>query len=140
VNDNLKRHELERAHGVTWAQLVELEPRLNELLWKARESGSRCRCREEVSEVFSPFRNAVAELVGFRGPHRDHPVLGSGGAYEVAYWRLYEAVTGLLPRPSADKPAGRRPGNGLYAADLGHGVEDGQMVRAHDDRSVLSAR
>jgi hypothetical protein len=107
VNHILRSHELERAHGVTWGQLTELEPRLNELLWKAQEDGARCRCREEAARVFGPFRNAVAELVGFQGRHRDHPVLGSVGAYEVAYWRLYDAVAGLLPRPPADVPQTR---------------------------------
>jgi hypothetical protein len=37
-------------------------------------------------------------LVGLAGKHRDHPVLGTVGAYEVAYWRLNDAVAGLLPR------------------------------------------
>jgi hypothetical protein len=54
--------------------------------------------------VFAPFRNAVADLVGYLGRHRDHPVLGSVGAYEVAYQRLYDAVAGLLPKPSVDVP------------------------------------
>jgi hypothetical protein len=47
----------------------------------------------------------VAELVGFRGRHSRHPVLGSVGAYEVVYWRLHEAVAGLLPRPADVLPA-----------------------------------
>jgi hypothetical protein len=102
MNHIPKRHELERAHGVTWGQLTELEPRLSELLWKARQDGAHCRCREEVSRVFVPFRSAVAELLGFQGRHRDHPILGSVGAYEVAYWRFYDAVAGLLPKPFVD--------------------------------------
>jgi anti-anti-sigma factor len=44
-----------------------------------------------------PVRNELAGLVGFAGRHHRHPVLGSVGAYEVAYWKLYGAVTGLLP-------------------------------------------
>ena len=85
-------HDLERSHGVTWGELAELEPRLHELLWKARAAGAGCRCREDMHRVFAPLRDALTELVGFMGRHRDHPVLGSVGAYEVAYWRLRDAV------------------------------------------------
>ena len=98
-------HELERSHGVTWGELAELEPRLHELLWKARAAGAGCRCREDIHRVFAPLRDALTELVGFMGRHRDHPVLGSVGAYEVAYWRLHDAVAGLLPRPADVLPA-----------------------------------
>jgi hypothetical protein len=98
-------HELERAHGVTWNELASLSPALGKLLWQARAAGARCRRREDVEQVFAPFRAALAELVGLRGKHRANPVLGSVGAYEVAYWRLHEAVAGLLPRPEKDTPA-----------------------------------
>jgi hypothetical protein len=104
MNHIPKVHDLERAHGVTWANLATLEPRLNELLWQARAAGSGCRDLEEVKRVFSPFQGALAELVGFHGKHNRHPVLGSVGAYEVAYWRLYEAVAALLPQPAVNNP------------------------------------
>jgi hypothetical protein len=91
--------DLERVHGLTWGELAGLKPRLNELLWQARAAGADCRCREDAYRVFAPRRGAVAELIGLTGRHRDHPVLGSVGAYEVAYWRLYHAVFGLLPPP-----------------------------------------
>jgi hypothetical protein len=91
--------DLERAHGVTWVELAGREPRLNELLWQARAAGSRCRHWNDVERLFAPLRDALTELLGFRGRHREHPLLGSSGAYEVAYWRLHEAVYGLLPRP-----------------------------------------
>src|SRR5262245_62027415 len=94
-------HDLERAHGVTWQELTWLEPRLDELLWQARADGARCRDREDVERAFAPLRGALVELIGLLGRHRDCPVLGSVGAYEVAYWRLREAVSGLLPRPAA---------------------------------------
>jgi hypothetical protein len=104
VNHIPNIHELERRHGVTWGQLASLEPRLDELLWQARAGGARCRCREEAGRVFAASRNALAELVGFRGRHRGHPVLGSVPAYEVAYWRLYAAAAALLPKPPGDPP------------------------------------
>jgi hypothetical protein len=100
MNTIPKVHDIERARGVTWAELAALEPRLNELLWKARGAGAACRARQEVPRVFGPIRNALSELIGFLGEHRNHPVLGSPGAYVVAYWRLHEAVSGLLPPPA----------------------------------------
>ena len=60
-------------------------------------AGADCRGWEDAARVFAPFRDAVAELVGFRCPRNTHPVLGSVAAYEVAYQRLYDAVVGLLP-------------------------------------------
>jgi len=123
MNTIPKVHDLERAHGVTWGQLAGLEPRLAELLWQARAGGVGCRDREDVHRVFAPFRDAVAELVGFWGRHWNCPVLGSVGAYEVAYWRLREAVAGLLPRPAAGvrgaraaTTESRAPGRGHLAA------------------------
>jgi anti-anti-sigma factor len=94
-----KVQDLERAHGVTWGELAQLEPRLNELLWQARAEGARCCRWSDVERMFAPYRNAIAELVGFRSRHSAHSSLGSVGAYEVTYWRLYDAVCGLLPRP-----------------------------------------
>ena len=94
--------DLERAHGVTWGQLAGLEPQLAELLWQARAAGAGCQDREDLQREFAPIRDAVAELVGLRGRHRNCPLLGSVGAYEVAYWRLREAVASLLPRPATD--------------------------------------
>jgi hypothetical protein len=101
MNPIPKVRELEQTFDVTWHELAGLEPRLNELLWHARAAGAGCGSWEDAERVFAPFRDAVAELVGFRGKHHRHPLLGSVGAYEVAYWRLREAVTGLLPRPAA---------------------------------------
>jgi hypothetical protein len=102
-------HDLERAHAVTWQEPTWLEPRLAELLWQARADGARGRDREDVVRAFAPLRGALAELIGFLGRHRDCPVLGSVGAYEVAYWRLHEAVSGLLPRPATVQDAVEEP-------------------------------
>jgi hypothetical protein len=89
--------ELERATRIAWQALVELEPRLGELLWRARQAGASCLCWADVDRLFTPIRNALVDLVGFIGHNHRHPVLGSPEAYLVAYWKLYDAVAGLLP-------------------------------------------
>ena len=89
--------EVETIYHVTWHELVELESRLAKLLWEARQAGVSCRRWSDADRVFAPFRARLAELVGLAGRNRRHRVLGSVGAYEVAYWKLYAAVAELLP-------------------------------------------
>jgi hypothetical protein len=89
--------DTERLSGITWGDLNALEPRLEELLWAARAASATCRRWSDVDRVFAPIRNTLTELVGFAGSHHRHPVLGSAGAYQVAYWKLYDAVAALLP-------------------------------------------
>jgi len=97
--------DLERLVGITWGDLAAREPRLGDLLWEARAAGVACHRRPDVDRVFAPIRNTLAELVGFGGKNHRDPVLGSAGAYQVAYWKLYDAVAGLLPGPSAGAEA-----------------------------------
>jgi hypothetical protein len=101
VNHVPNIRDLENAHGVTWDVLVHLEPGLEALLQSARSVGAGCRNWPDVEGAFSPFRNTLVSMVGFGGRNHRHPVLGSPGAYEVAYWKLYDAVSGLLPRGTA---------------------------------------
>jgi anti-anti-sigma factor len=89
--------DVERTHGIAWSKLVELEPQLETLLWRARQVGAGCRTFADVERAFASLRNELTGLVGFLGKHHRHLVLGSAGAYEVAYWKLYDAVAGLLP-------------------------------------------
>jgi len=89
--------DVERRSGVTWHELVELDSRLAELLWEARRSCGNCRRWSDVEQAFAPMRNGLTELVGFARNDRRHPVLRSAEAYQVAYWKLYDAVAGLLP-------------------------------------------
>jgi len=89
--------DMERSAGITWGDLTALEPRLEELLWAARRASVGCRRWSEVDPVFVPIRSALTELIGFAGGHHRHPVLGSAGAYQVAHWKLYDAVAGLFP-------------------------------------------
>jgi hypothetical protein len=88
---------LERTHGITWNELVELEPKLAQLLWEARRACLSCRRWSDVDRIFFPMRNSLAELVGFSRRHHWHPVLASLGAYEVAYWKLYITLAVSLP-------------------------------------------
>ena len=89
--------DVQGTFGVTWGELVEAEPQVESLLWRAREGGAHCHTFADVARVFGPLRNELAGLLGFAGKHRRHPVLGSVGAYEVAYWKLYDAVVALVP-------------------------------------------
>jgi hypothetical protein len=89
--------DLERLSGITWRALAELEPKLGELLWAARQAGITCRCWADVDRAFAAILNALPEMVGLTGKNYRHPVLGQLPAYYVAYWRLYDAVAGLLP-------------------------------------------
>jgi anti-anti-sigma factor len=95
-------HEVQRIYKVAWEEIVPLVPPLEGLLWRARMAGASCRTLTDVSRAFRPLREELAGLVGFGGKHRDHPVLGSTAAYEVAYWKLYDAVAGLVPRRPAE--------------------------------------
>jgi hypothetical protein len=88
--------DVQRTFGVTWGELVEREPPLAVLLGRARLAGAGCQTLADVDRVFGPLRNELAALIGFAGKHHSHPVLGSAGAYEVAYWNLYHAVVGPL--------------------------------------------
>ena len=101
--------DLERAHGVTWRELVELEPKLGELLWAARQTGATCHNWSDVKGLFTPFQNALVGLVGPSERHLRHPVLASAGAYEVVYWRLYDAITkSFRARPPRDRRSPQR--------------------------------
>jgi hypothetical protein len=98
--------DLERDHGVNWRDLSAQEPKLSELLWLARKKGVACCCWADVDRVFAPIRDVLGELLGLAGKHRDHPVLGGAGAYDVTYWKLYDAAAWLLPgRPRRAAPS-----------------------------------
>jgi hypothetical protein len=105
-------NDVQRTFGVTWGQLVELEPRLETLLGRVRQAVSGGRASTDMDRVFGPLRNELAALIGFAGEHRSHPVLGSAGAYEVAYWTLYDAVARLV---SGHAPSA----NGCRASGIG---------------------
>jgi hypothetical protein len=120
--------DMERLSGITWQYLVEREPRLAELLWAARQACVTCRRWSDVDRAFAPVRVALAGLVGYAGKHHAHPVLGSARAHTVAYWKLYDAVAGLLPgraagpdrapaKPRGETVAAARPPESAAARD-----------------------
>jgi hypothetical protein len=104
--------DLERVHGITWHDLVGLEPTLAELLWAARQACVTCRRWSDVERAFARIRDTLAGLVGFAGRNHRHRVLGSAGAYDVAYWKLYDAMAGLLPvrAGGAEEALEKQPG------------------------------
>jgi hypothetical protein len=100
-------NDVERTFGVSWDELVELEPELETLLGRVRLAGARGWTIADMDRGFGPLRNELAALIGFAGKHHRHPILGSVGAYEVAYWTLYDAVARLLVGVE-EAPAKRR--------------------------------
>jgi len=98
------RH-LEKLFGVTWRDLVAMEPALEELLGTARQTSDIYRRWADVDRFFVRIGNALAGLVGLAGKNHRHPILGSAKAYEVAYWKLYDAVACLLPTRTAGAEA-----------------------------------
>lgn len=83
---------MERMHKVTWDQLVELEPELDNLLADARAVGQCCRTWRDVEKNWTPFKNPIHNLIGLFRKHRGHPVLGTVAAYDVTYWKLHNAL------------------------------------------------
>jgi hypothetical protein len=94
---------------VTWAELIELEPRLIELENEARSARELARMALDVDPgavvcgnllwygnasipMEETFKGRVKQLVGW-GREDAHPVLGTSEAYDCAVDRFYE----LLP-------------------------------------------
>jgi hypothetical protein len=99
-----KVRDVENSAGITWNELTDQEPQLQELLWQARGASVSCRRWSDVERTFAPIRNALTELVGFNGRKYWDPVLGSSMAYQVAYWKLFDAVAGLLTIRAGSSP------------------------------------
>jgi hypothetical protein len=93
--------DLESCHGVTWHELVDLDSRLADLLWDARHACVGCRRRSDVDQFFAPIHASLNAIFGWARAHPVHPRLGSHGAYQVAYWKLYDAVARLFPNGMA---------------------------------------
>src|SRR5262249_14762393 len=97
--------DVRSTNRVTWTQLVELEPQVQELLWRARVAGANCRTLLDVQSVFGPVREEPTALVRFCGQHPPPPVPGRRPAYHRARSKLYDAVAGLVAGRAAGGPA-----------------------------------
>jgi hypothetical protein len=92
---------MEQLHGICWEQLVDVEPELVLLLRQARAVGACCKNTYEEERGWSQFKQPIAALVGFFGKHREHPLLGTRGAYETVYWKLHNALVGDCTFPDS---------------------------------------
>ncbi len=88
--------EMERIHGLHWEQLVEIEPRLDQLLESARSVF--CRNWEDVHRGFSQFKTDIHHLT--RSIVNRYPSLEGHAVYDVMYWKLHNAVA----KDRRDKP------------------------------------
>jgi anti-anti-sigma factor len=131
--------ELERTHSVTFGRLVELEPRLELLLLQARQAGAACRSQVDVDRALAPLRNQLTALVGFSGQHSRHRILGSVGAYEVAYWNLYRALIDLLPGKEAPDAAPTGKDKFVTGETPGAGPELAKVEIAPDSQPLRAA-
>jgi hypothetical protein len=95
----------------TFAQLVALEPRLADLLARAKEfrRGRKRISYEAVLEEWygrrdvqwdRGLRGAVVHLVGFMRKDGD-PILHTAAAYDVAYDTIFDALDGRRGRRKA---------------------------------------
>lgn len=92
MRDSWSVKDMEKMHGIKWCDLVVLEPELEPLLKIALMVGNGCRNWRDVEKGWGQFKSDIANLVGFFGKNRTHPVLGTVGAYDVVYWKLHNAV------------------------------------------------
>lgn len=92
MRDERSVKTMERMHGLNWSELVQMEPELGRLLTFARMVGDCCMNWRDVDRGWGQFKDRIADVVGYLGRHRSHPVLGTVGAYDVVYWKLHNAV------------------------------------------------
>jgi hypothetical protein len=90
--------DIEKMHGVQWPDLVEHEPELERLLRLATMVGDACQSYADEERGWTQFKEPIANLVGFFGKNKGHPILGTRGAYDVVYWRLHNALVGDEPK------------------------------------------
>jgi hypothetical protein len=84
--------DMETMHKLTWERLVEMEPRLEALLFDAKASRPRRKRGFNYELAWCEFKLPVAKLVGWHRRDDCDPLLKSQAAYDVAYWKLYHAL------------------------------------------------
>lgn len=83
---------LEEHHGITWEELVELEPRLDGLLSEVQDARPLNKRRFNYEIAWGRFKNPITDLVGYFRHDDCDPRLKTVGAYEVAYYTLWHAL------------------------------------------------
>ena len=77
---------------ITWDELVQLEPALDQLLQQVRQvQAGPGFCANRVWYGPNGFKAKLLKLVGWERQD-NHPVLSTDEAYDVAYDVLYEAL------------------------------------------------
>lgn len=85
---------MEEVHGVSWDQLELLEPRIAVLLARVRAVRPSIKDEWDEERCWNRFKKPIADIVGYLGENRGHPVLGTTEAYDVVYWRLHNTLVG----------------------------------------------
>jgi hypothetical protein len=81
---------------MTFEQLCQLEPRLEDLLREARShKGGRSFCANAVWFGYGEYRHRsfkrrLQELVGWK--RKDNPILSTREAYDLAFHTIYQAL------------------------------------------------
>jgi hypothetical protein len=85
---------IEKMHKLTWEQLVELEPRLDDLLFQAELTRPEPDEAEDFNYegAWGRFKQPIANLVGYFRRDNCDPQLKTNAAYDVAYWKLWHAL------------------------------------------------
>ena len=84
--------QTKEAHRLTWDELVEIEPRLEDLLWQVKAS----RPVDDDSDFdyegcWMHFKEPIANMVGWHRRHGDER-LRTTDAYQTAYRTLWNAL------------------------------------------------
>ena len=82
----------EEIYGVTWEELVELEPRLGDLLHRVESARPTEGATEfDYERSWMHFKEPIADLVGWHRKSGDEK-LRTCYAYEIAYYTLLNVL------------------------------------------------
>ena len=86
---------IDEKSDITWSMLVDLEPRLRDLLSNARavkdDPSAPSFCANEIWYRKNGLRDQLCELVGWSARKKDS-LLQSSDAYDLAYDKIYNAL------------------------------------------------
>jgi hypothetical protein len=75
------------SEGLTWEEMVKIEPRLGKLLKEIEKADTTAECRSTLWHL--NFKPKMAKLVGIGAPDSAPERLRTSKAYDLAYRRLY---------------------------------------------------